>query len=58
LLGKFISITARLQGSLDEEKGKDLAGNLDRLYDCIQRWLFDENVSNDMSMVQEVWGCC
>jgi len=56
LLGKSISIIAGLQGSLDEEKGKDLAGNLDKLYDYMQRWLFEANMKNDMPMVEEVMG--
>ena len=54
LLGKSISIIAGLQGSLDEEKGKDLTGNLDKLYDYMQRRLLEANMKNDMSMVEEV----
>ena len=56
LLGKSISIIASLQGSLDEEKGKDLTGNLDKLYDYMQRRLLEANMKNDMSMVEEVMG--
>ena len=56
LLGKSISIIAGLQGSLDEEKGKDLTGNLDKLYDYMQRRLLEANMKNDMSMVEEVMG--
>ena len=54
LLGKSISIIAGLQGSLDEEKGKDLTGNLDKLYDYMQRRLLEANMKNDMSIVEEV----
>ena len=56
MLGKSISIIAGLQGSLDEEKGKDLTGNLDKLYDYMQRRLLEANMKNDMSMVEEVMG--
>jgi len=56
LLGKSISIIAGLQDSLDEEKGKDLTGNLDKLYDYMQRRLLEANMKNDMSMVEEVMG--
>ena len=56
LLGKSISIIAGLQSSLDEEKGKDLTGNLDKLYDYMQRRLLEANMKNDMSMVEEVMG--
>lgn len=56
LLGKSISIIAELQGSLDEEKSKDLVGNLDKLYDYMQRRLLEANIKNDMSMIEEVMG--
>ncbi len=56
LLGKSISIIAGLQASLDSEKGADVAANLDRLYDYMQRRLLEANVKNDMTMVEEVSG--
>lgn len=56
LLGKSISIIAGLQGSLDSEKGQDVAGNLDKLYDYMQRRLLEANMKNDMTMVEEVMG--
>lgn len=56
LLGKSISIIAELQGSLDEEKSKELVSNLDKLYDYMQRRLLEANMKNDMGMVEEVRG--
>jgi flagellar protein FliS len=56
LLGKSISIIAGLQASLDSEKGADVAANLDKLYDYMQRRLLEANVKNDMGMVEEVSG--
>ncbi|NKB31946.1 MAG: flagellar export chaperone FliS [Pseudomonadales bacterium] len=54
LLGKAISIVAGLQESLDDDKGKDIAENLDSLYDYMQRRLLEANLKNDMAMVDEV----
>ncbi len=56
LLGKSISIIAGLQASLDNEKGADVAANLDKLYDYMQRRLLEANLKNDMAMVEEVSG--
>lgn len=56
LLGKSISIIAGLQASLDSEKGADVAVNLDKLYDYMQRRLLEANLKNDMTMVEEVSG--
>jgi flagellar secretion chaperone FliS len=56
LLGKSISIIAGLQASLDNDKGADVAANLDKLYDYMQRRLLEANLKNDMAMVEEVSG--
>jgi flagellar protein FliS len=56
LLGKSISIISGLQASLDNEKGADVADNLDKLYDYMQRRLLEANLKNDMGMVEEVSG--
>lgn len=56
LLGKSISIIAGLQASLDSDKGADVAVNLDKLYDYMQRRLLEANLTNDMTMVEEVSG--
>ncbi len=56
LLGKSISIIAGLQASLDSDKGADVAANLDKLYDYMQRRLLEANLKNDMTMVEEVSG--
>ena len=56
LLGKTISIIAGLQASLDNDKGAEVAANLDKLYDYMQRRLLEANLKNDMGMVEEVSG--
>lgn len=54
LLGKATGIIAGLQGSLEREQAPELVDNLERLYDYMQRRLFEANVSNDPALVQEV----
>lgn len=54
LLGKATGIIAGLQGSLERDKAPELVDNLERLYDYMQRRLFEANVSNDPALVQEV----
>lgn len=51
-----VAILEGLQASLDHEKGGDLAGNLDALYDYMQRRLFRANADNDAAGVAEVLG--
>lgn len=53
-INESVAIVAGLQGSLDQEKGGELAGNLDALYDYMQRRLFRANVDNDVSAIREV----
>ncbi|MEX0739753.1 MAG: flagellar export chaperone FliS [Pseudohongiella sp.] len=54
LLGKATGIIAGLQGSLERDQAPELVDNLERLYDYMQRRLFEANVSNDPALVQEV----
>ena len=54
LLGKATGIIAGLQGSLEREQAPELVDNLERLYDYMQRRLFEANVNNDPALVQEV----
>lgn len=54
LLGKATGIIAGLQGSLERDKAPELVDNLERLYDYMQRRLFEANVKNDPALVQEV----
>lgn len=55
-IGQAISIIGGLQGSLDLEKGGDIATNLDRLYDYMTRRLTEANIENDAAKLQEVRG--
>ncbi|MGO0308845.1 flagellar export chaperone FliS [Endozoicomonas acroporae] len=51
-----IDILLALEQSLDHEKGGELAGNLQALYQyCIKR-LTEANASNDVTMIDEVAG--
>lgn len=54
LLGKATGIIAGLQGSLERDKAPELVDNLERLYDYMQRRLFEANVNNNQALVQEV----
>lgn len=49
-------IVVGLQGSLDFEKGGDLAQNLNELYSYVTRRLIYANANNDMDCLQEVQG--
>lgn len=54
LLGKTVSIIAGLQSSLNAEQGGELAINLDRLYEYMQRRLLEANINNDIAAIDEV----
>ena len=54
MIGKAISIVAGLQASLDKSKSPEMTENLDRLYDYMQRRLFEANLKNDSHMIDEV----
>ncbi|HEX7036409.1 MAG TPA: flagellar export chaperone FliS [Pseudomonadales bacterium] len=51
-----VAILEGLQGSLDHERGGELASNLDALYDYMQRRLFRADADNDPAGVDEVLG--
>ena len=55
-IGRAIDIVCALQESLDHEKGGDVSGNLERLYDYMSRRLFDANRLNDVDIINEVMG--
>lgn len=56
LLNKSIEIVSGLRSFLDLEKGQDLAQNLFDLYVYCEHRLFQANVKNDISMLDEVLG--
>jgi flagellar protein FliS len=49
-----ISIIDGLRMSLDKEAGGEIARNLDDLYDYVERRLFQANLENDPSILDEV----
>ncbi|ALV77032.1 MULTISPECIES: flagellar export chaperone FliS [Pseudomonas] len=54
LIGKAIGIIGGLREALDRERGGELAGNLDRLYEYMIARLVEANTSNDISLLDEV----
>jgi flagellar protein FliS len=55
-IGKAISLVEGLRASLDHERGGDLAGNLDALYDYVTRRLVEANLHDDTAILDEVTG--
>ncbi len=53
LIGKAVTILGGLRETLDFEAGGELAENLDRLYDYIQRRLLQAHVKNDPAGMTE-----
>jgi flagellar protein FliS len=53
-ISRAIRIVLGLQGSLDIEKGGEIAANLGDLYDYCTRRLMHANLKNDLEAVQEV----
>ncbi len=54
LINKSIEIVSGLRGFLDLEKGQELAQNLFDLYVYCEHKLFQANVRNDVSILDEV----
>jgi len=52
--GALEKILGGLYGSLDMEKGGDVARNLANLYDYMMRRLVDANIENDTAILDEV----
>lgn len=53
-IGKAISLVEGLRASLDHERGGELAGNLDALYEYISRRLLEANLRNEVAILDEV----
>ena len=53
-IGKALGIIEALLLSLDKERGGDLAGNLERLYDYAARTLLKANLENRSDLLKEV----
>ena len=53
-INKAVGIIDGLMCSLDQEKGGEIATNLERLYDYMVRRLLEANAKNDPRMVDEV----
>ncbi len=49
-----MNIIQGLRTSLDAEKGGEVAGNLDSLYEYMGRRLLEANISNDVAIIDEV----
>ncbi|KTD09523.1 flagellar export chaperone FliS [Legionella jamestowniensis] len=52
-ISKSISIIEGLRSSLDHENGGEIAANLDRLYEYIQRILLKANLDNDVNLLTQ-----
>lgn len=55
-LNKVIQIVGGLRDFLDQEKGGEIAVNLEQLYEYIELRLFEANVKNDVQLVDECSG--
>jgi len=53
-LGKAIGLIDGLRGSLNIEAGGEIAGNLDALYEYMNRRLAEANALNDVAVLDEV----
>jgi len=55
-LSRAIAIIGGLRASLDQDKGGEIATNLDRLYEYMERRLLEANLKNDEAILDEVSG--
>jgi flagellar protein FliS len=53
-IGKALGVVEGLMLSLDAERGGEIAGNLERLYDYISRSLLRANLDDDIALLDEV----
>ena len=53
-IGQTIAIIGGLRSSLNKEAGGEMAENLDRLYDYMERQLLQANLKNDVDILDEV----
>ena len=53
-IGQTIAIIGGLRSSLNKEAGGEMAENLDRLYDYMERQLLQANLKNDVNILDEV----
>ena len=51
-----ISIISGLRASLDKESGREIADNLDNLYEYMERRLLEANIRNDAAILDEISG--
>jgi len=56
VLGRVVEIIATLQSSLDHNQGGEIAGELERLYDYMNRRIIDAMSNNDVDILDEVMG--
>lgn len=56
VIGEAMSIVQYLRGTLDMEKGGEIALNLSDLYEYIERRLLEANIKNDKEILNEVSG--
>ena len=54
LINKTMEIVGTLKGSLNFEQGGELAGNLEALYDYMERGLLEASVRNDIEKLDEI----
>ena len=54
VIGKAIEIVASLDSYLDHDKGGEVSKTLESLYDYIVRQLYQANLKNDVSVLEEV----
>lgn len=54
VIGKVIDIVASLDSYLDHDNGGEVSKTLEALYDYIVRQLYQANLKNDASLLEEV----